>query len=72
MADERSASHRQRGLSIVNAAPAEDVYDTGDEVSGEFRCAECDLLIKSPRENDGLLVLPVCALCSAERWRRVG
>ena len=30
----------------------------GDEVVGSFRCAECDLLITSPKENDGILVLP--------------
>lgn len=46
-------------------------FTVGDEVTGSFRCAECDLLIKSPRENDGVLVLPVCPLCDAEEWRRV-
>lgn len=43
----------------------------GDEVVGRFRCVECDLLINSPAENDGVLVLPVCPLCAAETWRRV-
>lgn len=47
------------------------MYQTGDEVTGTFRCGECDLLIASPRENDGILVLPVCPLCSSEGWRRV-
>lgn len=48
-----------------------ETFHVGDEVSGTFRCNECDLLITSPRENDGILVLPVCPLCSAEEWRRV-
>lgn len=46
-------------------------YQTGDEVTGTFRCNACDLLITSPRENDGILVLPVCPLCASEEWRRV-
>ena len=33
--------------------------------------AECDLLITSPRENDGVLVLPLCPLCNGEEWRQV-
>ncbi|HMM48554.1 MAG TPA: hypothetical protein PKE32_02925 [Miltoncostaeaceae bacterium] len=41
----------------------------GDEVRGSFRCEGCDLLIQSPRENDGILVLPLCPLCGAEDWR---
>lgn len=45
-------------------------FQTGDEVTGDFRCAECDLLIHSPRENDGIMSLPVCPLCGAEEWRR--
>lgn len=61
-----------RGLTVAGNAPEEERLDTGDEVSGEFRCDECDLLIKSPRENDGILVLPICTLCGSERWRRVG
>lgn len=44
----------------------------GDEVTGNFRCAACDLLIVSPKENDGILVLPSCPLCASEEWRRVG
>ncbi len=47
------------------------IHQTGDEVTGTFRCNECDLLITSPRENDGILVLPICPLCSSEDWRRV-
>lgn len=45
-------------------------HSVGDEVSGSFRCDACDLLIKSPRENDGVLVLPICPLCGGEEWRR--
>ena len=48
-----------------------ETYETGDEVTGRFRCAECDLLIVSPKESDGILCLPLCPLCGAERWRRV-
>jgi hypothetical protein len=29
------------------------------------------LLISSPPESDGILVLPVCSLCGSESWRRV-
>jgi hypothetical protein len=47
-------------------------FEVGDEVIGHFRCVECDLLVKSPEENDGVLVLPLCPLCGGERWRRVG
>ncbi len=47
-------------------------YHVGDEVTGTFRCATCDLLIVSPAENDGVLVLPDCPLCHSEAWRRVG
>jgi hypothetical protein len=50
----------------------EEKYEVGDEVIGRFRCAACDLLIVSPRENDGVLVLPICPLCHGEEWRRVG
>jgi len=49
-----------------------DLLHVGDEVTGSFRCAECDLLVTSPEENDGVLVLPACPLCHFERWRRVG
>jgi Zn finger protein HypA/HybF involved in hydrogenase expression len=49
----------------------DEVFEVGDEVTGSFRCAECDLLVKSPKENDGILVLPLCPLCGAEEWRRV-
>jgi hypothetical protein len=48
------------------------LYTVGDEVTGRFRCAGCDLLIESPKESDGVLVLPTCPLCRAEDWRRVG
>lgn len=47
-------------------------YEIGDEVIGQFRCAVCDLLVISPKENDGILVLPSCPLCDSEEWRRVG
>lgn len=46
-------------------------YDVGDEVTGQFRCVSCDLLIVSPKENDGVLVLPPCPLCAAGEWRRI-
>lgn len=49
----------------------DELFEVGDEVTGSFRCAECDLLVKSPAENDGILVLPLCPLCGAEEWRRV-
>ncbi|MFM9018489.1 MAG: hypothetical protein ACKORG_03495 [Actinomycetota bacterium] len=49
-----------------------DLLHVGDEVTGSFRCAECDLLVTSPDENDGVLVLPACPLCHSESWRRVG
>lgn len=48
------------------------MFEVGDEVTGTFRCAECDLLITSPRENDGILVLGICPLCAGTTWRRVG
>lgn len=48
-----------------------ETFQVGDEVTGSFRCAACDLLVKSPTENDGILVLPLCPLCGAEEWRRV-
>lgn len=47
------------------------LFAIGDEVIGQFRCARCDLLIVSPKENDGVLVLPACPLCASEDWRRV-
>ena len=46
-------------------------FQVGDEVIGAFRCAGCDLLVKSPKESDGILVLPLCPLCDGEGWRRV-
>lgn len=49
----------------------EAISEVGDEVTGRFRCAECDLLISSPTENDGILVLPTCPLCGSERWRAI-
>ncbi len=48
------------------------VLTIGDEVTGAFRCAECDLLVTSPAENDGILVLPPCPLCHSGTWRRAG
>ena len=44
------------------------LFQVGDEVTGSFRCAECDLLVSSPRENDGVLVLPPCPLCDSVEW----
>lgn len=52
-------------------SPSGDLLEVGDEVSGSFRCAECDLYITSPKENDGILVLPICSLCGGTAWRRV-
>ncbi|MCU0308623.1 MAG: hypothetical protein MUE51_12820 [Thermoleophilia bacterium] len=49
-----------------------ELFEVGDEVTGRFRCASCDLLVVSPQENDGVLVLPTCPLCASEEWRRVG
>lgn len=46
-----------------------ELHRVGDEVTGAFRCAECDLLVHSPRESDGVLVLPPCPLCASEEWR---
>jgi len=56
---------------VSNSTTQAHLHTTGDEVSGRFRCAACDLLIASPRENDGLLVLPPCPLCGNETWRPV-
>lgn len=56
----------------VSTTPKTDRFVIGDEVTGQFRCAACDLLIVSPKENDGILVLPSCPLCASEEWRRVG
>ena len=55
----------------VGQAREGEMYEVGEEVRGRFRCAECDLLITSPDENDGILVLPVCSLCGSTEWRRV-
>jgi len=55
----------------VTRVSNEELYEVGDEVTGQFRCAVCDLLIVSPKENDGVLVLPACPLCGSEEWRRV-
>ncbi len=52
------------------SAGSDGLFEVGDEVTGAFRCAECDLLIKSPQENDGVLVLPPCPLCGSEEWRK--
>lgn len=48
------------------------LHHVGDEVTGSFRCDGCDLLVTSPRENDGILVLGPCPLCGNESWRRTG
>lgn len=58
---------------MPGARPSEvDLLEVGDEVSGSFRCAQCDLYVTSPKENDGILVLPTCSLCGSTEWRRVG
>ena len=49
----------------------EERYEIGDAVTGRFRCDACDLLVESPSENDGVLVLGPCPLCHNETWRRV-
>jgi hypothetical protein len=49
-----------------------ELFRVGDEVTGAYRCAECDLLVHSPRESDGVLVLPPCPLCASEEWRAAG
>ena len=49
----------------------EPLSSVGDEVVGAFRCASCDLLVQSPKESDGVMVLPPCPLCSGREWRRV-
>lgn len=56
----------------MSSAEKIELFHTGDEVTGSYRCAQCDLLVNSPRENDGILVLSVCPLCASEEWRRVG
>lgn len=55
----------------MNSAREREVHEVGDEVTGRFRCAACDLLVVSPKEADGLLVLPLCPLCGHDEWRRV-
>jgi Zn finger protein HypA/HybF involved in hydrogenase expression len=56
----------------MSSTQKSELFQVGDEVTGTFRCAECDLLVNSPRENDGVLVLGLCPLCGSEEWRRVG
>ena len=55
----------------MSSTEKDELFQVGDEVTGSFRCAECDLLVTSPRENDGILVLPICPLCGSEEWRQV-
>lgn len=55
----------------MSSTEKQDLHTVGDEVTGSFRCAECDLHITSPRESDGILVLPLCPLCGSESWRQV-
>jgi len=55
----------------VNQISDDVIFETGDEVMGTFRCRTCDLLVVSPNENDGILVLPGCPLCGSEEWRQV-
>lgn len=54
----------------MTSVGSDGLFQVGDEVTGAFRCAECDLLITSPTESDGVLVLPPCPLCNSEEWRR--
>lgn len=56
----------------MSSTESSELSQVGDEVVGSFRCAHCDLLVTSPRENDGVLVLPLCPLCGSEAWRSVG
>lgn len=56
----------------MSSTEKSELRQVGDEIVGSFRCAACDLLVTSPRENDGILVLPLCPLCGSEGWRRVG
>lgn len=56
---------------MPEAPEGTEIVEVGDEVTGQFRCAECDLLVKSPAESDGVLVLSSCPLCHSEKWRRV-
>ncbi|MBU6364247.1 MAG: hypothetical protein KGQ95_08530 [Acidobacteria bacterium] len=56
---------------MTQPADNSELLHVGDEVTGSFRCAECDLLVNSPEESDGVLVLPACPLCHSESWRRV-
>jgi hypothetical protein len=63
---------RVEGRSTVAMIESEETFEVGDEVIGGFRCVGCDLLITSPSENDGIMVLPACSLCGSETWRRVG
>jgi len=55
----------------MSSTQKSELSHVGDEVIGSFRCAACDLLVTSPRENDGVLVLGLCPLCGSEEWRRV-
>jgi hypothetical protein len=55
----------------VSSTTNPEQFTIGDEVIGQCRCASCDLLIVSPKENDGVLVLPACPICASEEWRRV-
>ncbi len=64
-------AHPWRSTNPLSSATNHDLFSVGDEVTGQFRCAVCDLLIVSPTENDGVLVLPSCPLCASEDWRRV-
>lgn len=56
---------------MTQPADNSELLHVGDEVTGSFRCAECDLLVNSPEESDGVLVLPACPLCHSESWRRL-
>ena len=59
-------------LPTMSSTEKSELFHVGDEVVGSFRCAACDLLVTSPRENDGILVLGLCPLCGSEEWRRAG
>lgn len=57
-------------MGLAVNTPSAELFEVGDEVVGRFRCADCDLLIESPQESDGIMVLPTCPLCKSEQWRR--
>jgi hypothetical protein len=69
--DRPCRTHPMEVHNPVSSTTNHELFAVGDEVTGQFRCVACDLLIVSPKENDGVLVLPACPLCASEDWRRV-